>query len=397
MEIQAFNSIMHYYYSMVSRVAVVKCDSYDELVVESSVTEALSLIGGIKKFVKPKDKVLLKVNLLMGSSPDKSVTTHPSVVKAMVLQVQSAGGTAIIGDSPGGPFNRKSLEGAYEKSGYIKVAQETGAILNYNTCAKQVSYPKGRLLKKLDIIDLVGEVDVVITMPKMKTHMLTKFTGATKILFGVVPGLTKPAYHLKFSDIDLFCDMLLDILGYVKPAFSLMDGVIGIEGDGPGASGTPKKAGLILASEDSVALDVTATNIIGMEPNAVPILRRAIHHGLTSGKLCYIEVAGEKIDDVKITFKQPSGGTGIFEKIVTSKLLRKLFLSIAVPYPVANKNCVRCGVCKQSCPAGAITITDRAHMDLKKCLRCYCCHELCQYKAVALKSRLGWMKRKKKN
>ena len=375
-------------------VAVVRCDSYDENAVEASVLDALIRLGGIKRFVKPGDRVLLKVNLLSASSPEKSITTHPSVVKAVVKQVQSAGGIPIIGDSPGGPFNRRVLESAYAKSGMKAVSDETGAVLNYDTGSKQVSYPEGKLLKKIDVINLLGEVDVVITLPKLKTHTLTRFTGATKILFGVVPGLTKPAYHMKFADVGLFSDMLLDILCYMKPALSLMDGVIGLEGDGPGTSGVPKKAGLIMASEDSVALDVVASSVIGMDPMDVPILRKAVDRGLSSGVLSDIEVSGEKVEVVRVPFRQPSGDTGGIGKALASKTLRGLILKTTIAYPVANKNCVGCGVCMQNCPAAAISMeSGKARMNLSKCIRCYCCHELCPHKAVDLRSRLGWAKK----
>jgi len=377
---------------MAPKVSIVKCDSYEESLVESSVSEALASLGGIGKYVKKGDKVLLKINLLSASTPEKAITTHPSIVKAMVKQVQSAGGIPIIGDSPGGPFTHGMLESAYKKSGMSGVAQETGAILNYNTESKQVSNPNGRLVKKLDIISLLDEVDVVISLPKLKTHMLTKFTGATKILFGVVPGLTKPAYHLKYAEIDLFCDMLLDILEYVKPAFSLMDGVVGIEGDGPGASGTPKHAGIILASENSVALDVVAISIIGMKADEVPILKRAIARGLTTGNISDIDVIGEKADDVKIKFRQPATGKGI-TKVLSNNGVRSLLMRFTLPYPSVTSKCVRCGICKQNCPAGAITITGKAHMNMGKCIRCYCCHELCPCKAIELKSHFGWLGR----
>ena len=379
---------------MTPTVAVERCASYEESAVESSVSKALTDLGGMEKFVKKGDRVLLKINLLSASDPDKAITTHPSVVKALAKEVQAAGGIAIIADSPGGPFTSRMLESAYKKSGMTAVAEQTGATLNYNTGSKKASYPEAKLAKRLDVISLLDEVDVVISVPKLKTHMLTKFTGATKILFGVVPGITKPAYHLKFAEIDRFCDMLLDVLGYVKPSLSIMDGVVGIEGDGPGAGGTPKNAGLILASEDSIALDVVAISIIGMDLEDVPILKRAKERGLTSGDLSDINIVGEKVDDVKVKFKQPAAGGGMMNKLLSYKPFRGLLLWATVPYPSANKNCIKCGICRQNCPADAITITDKAHMNLSKCIRCYCCHELCPHKAVDLKSRFGWMRRK---
>jgi uncharacterized protein (DUF362 family)/NAD-dependent dihydropyrimidine dehydrogenase PreA subunit len=371
---------------MVSSVAVVRCGSYEDDRVSSSVSKALTLIGGISRFVGEGDRVLLKVNLLSASDPGKAITTHPSVVKAVVRQVQAAGGVPVIGDSPGGRFTRGSLANAYEKSGMKEVAAETGAHLNYNTGSMQVSNPGGKLIKRLDLIKALDEVDVVITLPKMKTHMYTRFTGATKILFGVVPGLTKPVYHAKLSDVGRFSDMLLDLLEYVKPELSIMDAVVGLEGDGPGTQGTPREADLILASADSIALDVVATSLIGMNPLDVPILKRACERGLTSCKLEDIDVLGEGIEDVSVRFKTPESTSGLLGKVMSNPMFRRLSLTFTVAYPIANDNCVRCGVCAENCPVDAISISERAHMDLGKCIRCYCCHELCPHEAIDLKT-----------
>jgi uncharacterized protein (DUF362 family)/NAD-dependent dihydropyrimidine dehydrogenase PreA subunit len=375
-------------------VAVVRCAAYGADEVESAVAEALRLVGGIGSYVKKGDRVLLKPNLLSPSAPDKAITTHPQVLKAVIRQVQSAGGIPIVADSLGGPLNRKLLEIAYDKSGWKAVCDETGARLNYDTGSRQVPYPDGRLIKRLDLMDVLFEADVVITLPKLKTHMLTHMTGATKILFGTVPGLTKPAYHLKFPEPSMFCDMLLDILCYVKPSLSIMDGVVGIEGDGPGAHGTPKSSKVILASADSAALDVVAANIMGLDPHETIILKKAIERGLTSGDLSDITVVGEKVDDVRCPFKPATGSRGIITRLMSSGALRAVMLRVAVPYPEASKDCVRCGVCALNCPANAITITDRARMDLKKCIRCYCCHELCPHKAITLKTPIDVLRRR---
>ena len=371
---------------MVPTVAVVRCDSYADRTVASAISNALCLIGGMKAFVKPNDRVLIKPNLLSASAPDRAITTHPAVVKAVVREIQAAGGIPIIADSPGGPFDRRFLELVYGVTGMSAVSKETGAALNVDTGSFEASNPDGRLVKRLDLMGVLNDVDTVITLPKMKTHVLTQFTGATKILFGVVPGLTKPVYHMKFQDVWRFSDMLLDILCYVKPSLSIMDAVVGLEGDGPGAHGTPMKVGLILAGSDSVALDVVASAIAGMDPLDVPIIRRAAERGLTSGRLSDVNVAGVRIEDVRVAFKRPSQAGGIMGAVLRLPVIRSSFLGLFAQYPAANDRCVRCGVCVKSCPMKAITIGDIARMDLRKCIRCYCCHELCPHGAVTLKS-----------
>ncbi|MBD3388140.1 MAG: DUF362 domain-containing protein [Candidatus Altiarchaeales archaeon] len=373
---------------MNGRVSVVKCDSYAEEEVQTAVSKSISLVGGLNSIIGVGDKVLVKPNLLSAMSPDRHVTTHPSVVKAVVEEVKSVGASPIIGDTPGGPVTRKILDRLYGRTGMTRVAEETGAGLNYDTENMQIAFPEGKLIKRLDVMAVLAEVDHVITLPKMKTHLFTQFTGATKILFGVIPGLAKPAYHLKFHDVMEFSDMLLDLLEYVRPSLSLMDGIVGLEGDGPGASGTPKEAGVILAGRDSVALDVVAASIAGMNPADVPVLKRAIERGMVSGKLSDVGVVGESIDSVKTSFKQPSHRMGLVGRLMSSSLMRKVMLKNMAPYPDSNSKCVRCGVCAQNCPAHAITMGDRARMDLEKCIRCYCCHELCPHSAVDLRNTL---------
>jgi uncharacterized protein (DUF362 family)/NAD-dependent dihydropyrimidine dehydrogenase PreA subunit len=368
-------------------VALTKCGDYTDAEVSSSVSEALSLLGGMSAFVKEGDRVLLKPNLLTASTPDAAITTHPAILKAVVRQVQAAGGTPIIADSPGGPFTGFLLERAYSKAGWTQVAKETGAKLNFDTGSHQVSNPSGRIAKRLDVLDVLDDVDVVITLPKMKTHELTQFTGSTKILFGTIAGLSKAAYHMKFKDVNRFSDMLLDVLGYARPSLSIMDGVIGMEGDGPGTHGTPRKAGVILASSDSVALDVVATSVIGWDPLSVPIIRKAKERGLTSGRLQDVNVLGARVEDVRVAFKRPSSSSGgnILIRFISSSHVSPIVLRFVARYPAANSNCTGCGVCMQNCPASAITISGRARMDLGKCIRCYCCHEMCPNKAVDLK------------
>jgi uncharacterized protein (DUF362 family)/Pyruvate/2-oxoacid:ferredoxin oxidoreductase delta subunit len=370
---------------MPPKVALVGCESYDQGLVDSAVARALSLLGGMEGFVGAGDRVLIKVNLLSASPPEKAVTTHPSIVKAAVKAVQAAGGVPVIADSPGGPYTKGMLERAYRSSGMTGVAEETGALLNFDTGSMQVSNPGGVLVKRLDLLSVLAEADVVISLPKMKTHTLTKFTGATKVLFGLVPGLTKPAYHLKFRDVDDFCDMLLDILGHVRPVLSIMDGVIGMEGDGPGAHGIPTDSGVILASGDSISLDVVASTVMGFEPSDTPVIRRAIARGLISGRICDIQLVGDDLAGFCRAYKKPSTSGGLFQKAFSSHLMRNIFLNNLAAYPSANEMCVGCGICAQNCPAKAITMAGRARMDLGKCIRCYCCHELCPNRAIDLK------------
>lgn len=328
---------------------------------------------------------MLKTNLLSPSTPDRLIVTHPTVVAAMARLVKEAGGTAIIADSPGGPFTRGRLEQCYRKAGLYEVAAATGASLNFDTRSIQVPHPEGHLVKRLDLMQLVEEVDVIIGLAKMKTHALMTFTGATKLMFGLVPGLTKPGYHGKLSGADRFAEMLLDIVSYVKPALTVMDAVVGMEGNGP-SGGDPRNVGLILAGVDTVALDLVAARVAGIDPLKVLTIRAAVRRGDTTGRLADVGVLGESVEDVKVpAFKLPAKGLDMDSM---PPLLRNLVVNQLVLRPWPDpKRCTRCGVCRQNCPVGAIALDGDApaKINQEKCIRCYCCHELCPETAIELK------------
>lgn len=282
---------------------------------------------------------------------------------------------------------KRMLQSTYKTSGLMQVADESGAELNYDVGYEYVHYPQGKLVKGFEVLNIVRDVDHIVTLPKLKTHVLTRFTGATKILFGVVPGLLKSAYHAKLRDVENFSEMLIDLLQLIKPELSIMDGIVGMEGNGP-AGGRPRDVGVILASSDSVALDVIAASIINMDPDSITTLKAARKRGLWSGNMADIDVVGESVEDVRVSdYVHPS----------SLKLNRLLDLlsgfskSLFIVSPYSNESCVGCGICESNCPVKAITLSDGvAHMDLSKCIRCYCCHEMCPHSAVDLrKSRLA--------
>jgi uncharacterized protein (DUF362 family)/NAD-dependent dihydropyrimidine dehydrogenase PreA subunit len=275
----------------------------------------------------------------------------------------------------------------YRKAGWQAVADQTQATLNYDFGDTCVSLPDGVAVKRFELGDYITSADVVITLPKLKTHGLMTLTGATKILFGAVPGTLKLAYHAKFPDRDQFADMLLDILTYIQPAFSLMDGIVGMDGAGPTA-GSPFPIGAILASADSIALDIAAANLVHMNPEYIPTIKAAIRRRMTSGLLDDIDIVGETLDSFQITgFRSPETRPDRSSvRTFLGRHLRTAAKDSMVAAPQATDACIACGICVRSCPVQAISISDnRAAMDLSKCIRCYCCHELCPQRAIELK------------
>lgn len=371
-------------------VAIVKCESYDYNMVKNAVRESLDLLGGISAFVKPNEKVLLKVNLLLRRKPEKVTTTHPALARALAELVIEAGGFPVIGDSPGGYhfYNRNTLESVYETCGMKEAAEKSGADLNYNTDAVDVPYPEGKIMKSVKTIKPVLEVDKVINVPKIKTHAMTVYSGAVKNLFGIIPGSYKAEYHLRFENTDDFADVLIDICSFVKPILTVMDAVIGMEGYGP-ANGHPKPVGLVISGTNPYELDVVASKIIGLGSKQVPTIKKSVERGLCSGNTEDIEVLGKQIVDAAVKdFRVPTLKLSFnFYNLMMPRFISKRLNRVMKARPCFNHNiCRKCGVCAKSCPPRALEMVDgKPVLDIDKCIRCFCCHELCEYNAVSIK------------
>ncbi|MDI6704254.1 MAG: DUF362 domain-containing protein [bacterium] len=379
---------------MASKVSIVRCSDYDKERVFCAVREGLDLIGGLIGYIKPGDKVFLKPNLLRASSPEEGVTTHPAVVEAVARLVNQAGGQVIIGDSPALPYTKACLKKVYAKCGLIEVAKETGAKLNYDTSSINLSYPEGDLMKMLTLIKVVLDVDTIINLPKLKTHVSAVFTGACKNLFGLVPGCTKAGYHGMLKNIENLSRMWIDIFTFLKQKLNIlniMDGIVGLEGDWK--QGSQRKIGVILSSTDSLALDFVACKLVGILPMSTPILRTAVKRRLISGRLEDIEIVGASLYEVFISDFKPATGIATMEGFnrenltFFQNLMRPFFKRLLTLRPMPNPNaCLGCGNCRDVCPQDAITIVKgKAKIDEKACIHCYCCYEVCPEKAIDLK------------
>lgn len=389
------------------RVGLVRCVDYEREAVELATRRCMDLLGGMGAFVRPGQRVLLKPNLVRAMSPDRAVTTHPTVVAAVARLVREAGGHPIIAESPGGPYSAAILRMTYRKTGMDQAAEWGEAELSYNAESTQVPHAEGLVLRRLDIIQALLEADLVINLPKLKTHNLTTLTVAVKNLFGLVPGSVKIGYHAKLQEDWRFCEGMIDLLAYVKPALHIVDAVVGMEGNGP-SGGDPRPIGALLAGADALAVDVAAAALVGIPPLDVLTTRVAAQRGLTTGRLEDVTLLGDSlaalcVSDLKRGAAAPIdpgllpgplfrllGGPGQDEERANGhKPLRRLARDWLghqlVLAPKAGEKCIGCGYCVKHCPVGAIRVVDGlARMDTRKCIRCYCCHELCPELAVEL-------------
>ena len=374
---------------MDNRVSIVKCENYSEA--QKGVDEALSLLGGIEKFVKKGDKVLIKPNFVMRKHPDEAATTHPQFLHAVIVAVERAGGEVTIAESPGGPYNAQILKGLYTACGAYEAIEGTNATLNFDTSFTDVHYSEGHTIKNFTIIDPILNADVIISLPKLKTHAMTSYTGAVKNLFGTIPGTHKAEMHFRLDERKPFCSMLVDLYECVKPTLSIMDGIWGMEGNGP-TSGSNRHIGLVLASANGHALDMAACKIIDYAPEEVDTVREAAERGLCPKDAKELEILGESIDDLIIKdFVKPESHFNLLKLISLPAALNAKVTNALASRPVMHhEKCIGCGECMRCCPPQAIEMRDtkdgkRPFIDTDKCIRCFCCQELCPKQAVGIK------------
>ena len=370
-------------------VSLRKCPGYEYENVKAAIERSIADLGGLEKYLKPGERVLLKPNLIMKKKPDDCATTHPTLIKALAELIIGFGCEVIIGDSPGGPFTENYVSGIYRATGMEQVAAETGAKLNRNFGLAEVRNPDGKYYKKLSVVDMLNDADKVISISKIKTHGMMTYSGAVKNLFGTIHGLEKAKYHLNMPSYDDFADALLDICLNANPVLSFMDSIYGMEGAGPTA-GTPKYVGAVVASASPYHLDKVACSLINLQLNEVPTITQSIKRGLITGDMSDIELVGGEVSDFLVKdFDIPEAGHSRFRRLQkgnSPEFVLRLVNHLFKTRPVFDKKkCIGCKACEESCPAKVIKVENKdPKVNLDECIRCFCCQELCPKIAVKI-------------
>ncbi|MBU1867385.1 MAG: DUF362 domain-containing protein [Candidatus Margulisbacteria bacterium] len=377
---------------MATKVSLVKCGSYADAEVATAVHSSLAPFGGMAALVKPGQKILIKQNCLMGEAPEMAVTTHPALIFAVVKEVVAAGGIALVGDSPGNAH--ANVISSLEKAGIRQAAETAGGQLapfQQGGIVKVKSPSGSKILPEVPIAGPVLEADLVINLPKLKTHGMTLYTGAIKNMFGCVPGFFKTEFHRLAPHPRDFAGLLVDVFQISRPGLTIMDAIVGMEGAGP-SHGTPRQFGAIIASTDGVAVDVIGSHLIGFNPLDIDMIRIAGERGLGNSNIEQIEVVGAALSELRRTdWARPDRLYKILKRF--PRLAGFLAGFIAIDPEIDQQKCVRCLVCLKSCPAKTIHQgkEKKVEIDLKDCIHCFCCHELCQYDAVKLST--SWLAR----
>ncbi|MCL1806386.1 MAG: DUF362 domain-containing protein [Oscillospiraceae bacterium] len=348
---------------MDNRVFIAQCDTYDQA--EAAVGRVLDAFGGAEAILGGKKRVLVKPNLIMPKKPESAATTHPAVIAAICTAFVKEGAEVTIIDSTGGPHSKPVLKMLYGKCGMKEAAAQSGAVLSFNTKNRTVKIPDGRIIKKASILAPVLDAELVITAAKAKTHSMQAMTGCMKNLFGCVPGMGKPVLHGKYPKRTDFAGMLVDLCEFIKPAFSILDGVWGMEGAGP-TGGEPKHLRVIAGGLNPYAVDVAQCHLMGLRLDSVYSITEAASRGLAPNDPAQLEWLGDDPAPLRQQF--------------TPAIKHK---SGAVPKVLDN--CILCGDCVRICPQKCMAVKEKQIVvEEKKCIRCYCCHEFCPAKAISV-------------
>lgn len=373
-----------------SPVALSRCDTYDTDTVYTLLCSQFELLG-IGKDTFEGRKVVLKPNLVMSKSPEHGATTHPSVLRAAGRLAKNLGAASVtVAESWGGPYTESLIKNQYKSCGIRDAAEAEQIQLNYSAEWGTIDYKEGRKCRSFSIIKPVADADVIINLPKLKTHSLTGMSAAVKNFFGTVPGIQKFEMHARFPEIGDFSEMICDLCEMLckrATVISVCDGIVGMEGNGP-TGGEVRNFGVLLTSASPFSLDAVAKDVLDID--CVTIVDAACRRGLCPASSKDITVLGDSVADCRVSeIKLPDAQNNSFLKKLPTFMGGKA-ARFFQPHPEINKaTCIGCGKCRDSCPMHTIVVAEtksgkKAKIMKKNCIRCYCCQELCPINSVKI-------------
>ncbi len=366
---------------MKSKVVLLHCPTYEGSKVENALTRGLDLLGGPSALFRKGEKILLKPNLLYGQNPQRCVTTHPAVFERVIRILQEQGLVLSFGDSPG--YGKLTVTA--KKAELAQVAEQYQIPLADFDSAQWKDVQLGPRTIQIPLAVGSLEADGIVSLPKMKTHGLTRITGAVKNQLGCVPGFHKAEFHVRFPNTDSFASLLVQINLLLKPRLYIMDGIMAMEGEGPG-SGDPVPMECLLLSQDPVALDATFCRLIDLDPRFVPTIQAGERLGLGTAQEDKIELLGDPLERLKRPSFKVKRSPPVQD--VTFRPLYPI-RNLLLPQPrIDPESCKRCGICVEACPVSGKALsfsngkTNPPVYDYSACIRCFCCHEMCPHRAI---------------
>jgi uncharacterized protein (DUF362 family)/Pyruvate/2-oxoacid:ferredoxin oxidoreductase delta subunit len=363
-----------------ARVSIARLDDYEPAAVARALREVLEPLGGIRAFVAEGARVVLKPNFLWASGPALAICTHPEIIRQTARLAREAGAAeVVVTDSPGmGTARRCAKRLGLEDGDDFTIADADDGV--------DTSVP-GSPFQKLAISRRMREADVLINLPKAKTHGQMVLTGAVKNTFGGVVGFEKAQWHYRTGrDPRAFARLLVHIHALLAPKLHLLDAVIGMEGNGPG-SGTPRRLGCLAAAANGHALDATLCRIVDVDPANVRTLAAAAELGLCP-RPEDVEVVGPAPESLR-----PSPPWELARPVALRRLAGPAWLAPIVDSLLSLKPeidriaCTSCALCVEACAAGAMSRSgERVVVDRDRCISCFCCQEMCPSRAIAVRA-----------
>ncbi len=323
-------------------------------------------------------KVVIKPNVLRTSKAEEHIVTNPALLRAVIDKVEELSpGQLIVGDNPG-LFNYGDNENSFLETGLMEAAK--GYYRNLGDSSEKLKF-NPEYMPEVGVSKEIMEADVLISLPKFKTHGLTVMTGAIKNSYGILPGAQKARLHQLAGSPARFHEVIVEVFRLRVPDLIIMDAVVGMEGNGP-ASPELREIGLILAADNAVAMDAVVATMMGIDPARLLFLQKAKAFGLGDFAQETIRIDGEM--RVLENFKLPPLGG---EAITGNQAIQQLMASKASVRPTADPDlCTACGACIDHCPASALTMSAKGLpvVDDALCVTCFCCQEICPEKAMRL-------------
>ncbi len=380
-------------------VSLVQCSNYQLDHLKDKIYTSFSNIGfDVKRFNRAR--VVVKPNLLMPAKNEKAIITHSEFFRAVVQIVKENNGTPVLVESPA----IHSLERVIKKTAYAYVVDSEAVEVANPAITRALAYDGARKFKYIDISQAYFDADIILNLPKFKTHGITYITGAVKMLFGVIPGIEKSKMHLRAPAHDDFAEFLLDLYGAMTygmtpeiPIIHIMDAICAQEGEGPGPSGKPKWLNAVLTGENGIAVDYVAAMIAGLDISKALTVVNGFQRNYGVSSSDEIRVIGDSIKALRVNDFEPATGSSIFSNMLrwpfNTPTFKNLFLDRPVP---KEEKCTLCYQCQKICASGAISKSagknDIPEYDYKTCIRCYCCLEICPEAAIEKeKGMFQWM------
>lgn len=360
--------------AMSTRVVFVPCLDYSR--VHSAVHDVLRELGGLRQWIRAGQTVLLKPNLLLPSTAEEARTTHPELVRALIRAVRDVGAMPVVGDSPA---DVGRIEEVWERTGFRGMCEEENVpLLRFEKREAPLVQRNG---VSFSVARDVLDADFVISVPKVKTHVLTVFTGAVKNMYGALPGYQKTQLHKLYPRPRDFGRLLAAVYAARPPNLAVADAVVGMDGEGPSA-GTPRNLGFLAASTDAVALDLALCDVLGIPSRSVPYFEHLRKAGIGPAGMAEIEITGKPSLSGISRFRTPST---LKYRLIPSPLVNVLRPFVWIR-PRFGPSCTSCGRCVKGCPAGALTLVPPGPPELSssRCVACCCCQEVCPEKAVEM-------------